>query len=146
MRVVIQRSLHSFVCVNSEIVGSIDKGLTLLVCMEKNDTQRIIEQAAFKILKLRIFPDLSTGRMDNTIKQAEGKILAVSQFTLSWRGQKGNRPSFDESMVPELAESLFNRFCDLLKLEAEVETGQFGTDMKVTIENDGPVTFMLDFN
>jgi D-aminoacyl-tRNA deacylase len=146
MRVVIQRSLHSNVAVGSNIVGRIERGLTLLVCMEKGDTKNIIEKAASKILKLRVFPDSLSGKMDQTVKQIAGEILAISQFTLSWNGQKGNRPSFDGSMPPEQAEAMFNLFCDQLKTEVSVERGQFGADMKVTIENDGPVTFMLDFN
>jgi D-aminoacyl-tRNA deacylase len=110
MRVVIQRSLKSFVKVDDQIVGQIERGLTLLVCIEKDDTDKILKQAADKILKLRIFPDPYTGKMDQNISQAKGQILAISQFTLSWKGQKGNRPSFDGSMDPIMAEKYFQDF------------------------------------
>jgi D-aminoacyl-tRNA deacylase len=145
MRVVIQRSLKSFVEVAGSRVGEIEKGLALLVCMEVGDNDETIKNAALKILKLRVFPNGTSDKMDQTITQVGGKLLVISQFTLSWRGQKGNRPSFDGSMPPETASLLFEQFCNLLSQEVNVQTGEFGASMKVTIENDGPVTFILEF-
>lgn len=145
MKVVIQRSKKSNVIVEEKIVGEIDKGMVLLVCMEKGDGQSNIEKAAKKILGLRIFSD-DQGKMNLSLKQMEGKILAISQFTLSWDGVKGNRPSFDKSMPPNEANELFESFCDLLsKEDVVVEKGVFGASMEVNIQNDGPVTFSLDF-
>ena len=145
MKVVIQRSKKSNVIVEEKIVGEIDKGMVLLVCMEKGDGQSNIEKAAKKILGLRIFSD-DQGKMNLSLKQMEGKILAISQFTLSWDGVKGNRPSFDNSMPPNEANELFESFCDLLsKEDVVVEKGVFGASMEVNIQNDGPVTFSLDF-
>lgn len=143
MRVVIQRSLQSFVKVENQIVGEISKGLVLLICMEKGDGVSQIEKAAQKILNLRCFED--QGKMSHNILQIEGQILAISQFTLSWRGQKGNRPGFENSMAPEEANQLFERLCDLLSKNVKVSRGLFGASMKVEITNDGPVTFCLDF-
>ncbi|MFT6070147.1 MAG: D-tyrosyl-tRNA(Tyr) deacylase [Bacteriovoracaceae bacterium] len=145
MKVVLQRSLHSKVLVDETSVGEIDSGLVLFVCCEKNDTEAIVLKAAEKIKKLRIFTDPETGKMNFDINQAKGSYLVVSQFTLSWEGTKGNRPSFDNSMDPEPAEELFNKFCDCLSRTAKVNTGQFGASMKVCIENDGPVTFSFSF-
>ena len=83
--------------------------------------------------------------MNQDITSSGGEFLAISQFTLSWDGQKGNRPGFAKSMDPETAEKFFSEFCQLLSSTAKVETGRFGAMMKVSIENDGPVTFSLDF-
>ena len=144
MRVVIQRSLQSNVKVNEAVVGEISSGMVLLVCLEEGDSIEKVKKAADKILKLRIFSD-QLGKMNWGIKEAGGEILAISQFTLSWSGEKGNRPSFDKSMEPKAAEKLFNDFCALLRIEVKVETGQFGADMHLSIQNNGPVTFSLEF-
>lgn len=145
MRVVIQRSLRSQVEVSDKIIGQIQKGMVLLVCCEKGDTEDTIKKSAEKISKLRIFSDPQTGKMNQDIIAAGGDFLAISQFTLSWNGEKGNRPSFDNSMEPNRAEELFNLFCELLRKTSRVDTGAFGEMMKVSIENDGPVTFTLNF-
>lgn len=144
MKVVVQRSLHSSVIVNDEVVSTIPRGMVLLICMEKGDSKLSVEKAADKILNLRIFSD-ENGRMNDNISKAGGEILAVSQFTLSWPGKKGNRPSFDNSMDPELANILFEEFCTLLEKDQIVKKGVFGESMQVTISNDGPVTFFLEF-
>ncbi len=144
MKIVVQRSLQSSVTVNNEVVTTIARGMVLLVCMEKSDTDQSVEKAAEKILNLRIFSD-SDGRMNENITKSGGEILAVSQFTLSWPGKKGNRPSFDNSMEPELANNFFEKFCNLLELSTVVKKGIFGANMQVTITNDGPVTFFLEF-
>ena len=145
MRVVIQRTLNSSVVVSGECVAEIKKGLNLLACIEVGDTEKIIKKAAQKILNLRLFADRENGKMDLTVGQVEGEIIAISQFTLSWKGQKGNRPSFDGSMPPETAKSLFTNFCQYLSEDVKVSQGVFGANMLVNIENDGPVTFVLDF-
>ncbi|MCP4911650.1 MAG: D-tyrosyl-tRNA(Tyr) deacylase [Oligoflexia bacterium] len=145
MKIVIQRSKKSNVIVDNKVVGEIERGMVLLVCMEKGDDLSSVEKAAKKILGLRIFSD-EQGKMNLSLKQVEGDVLAISQFTLSWDGVKGNRPSFDRSMPPNEANELFESFCDLLiKQEVKVEKGVFGASMEVNIQNDGPVTFSLDF-
>lgn len=144
MKVVVQRSGVSSVRVNGSIVGEIDHGIVLLVCCEKGDTESTISKACEKILKLRIFED-ENGRMNKDILAADGKILAISQFTLSWDGQKGNRPSFDNSMPPTEAQILFDKLCDILSKEVPVQKGEFGARMEVQITNQGPVTFSLSF-
>ena len=144
MKVVIQRSGASSVCVNQEVVGSIKHGLVLLVCVEKDDLEETMLKAAQKVLNIRMFND-SNQRMNLNINQVDGEILAISQFTLSWQGLKGNRPGFDASMPPEEAQRLFNLFCDELKKSTNVATGVFGAEMDVAISNQGPVTFSLEF-
>ena len=145
MKVVIQRSLNSHVEVLNKIVGKIDKGMVLLVCCEKGDDEDTVRKCAEKIVKLRIFSDPESGKMNQDITSIGGEFLAISQFTLSWDGSKGNRPSFDNSLEPELAQQYFNLFCEYLSQTAKVETGRFGEMMKVKVENDGPVTFSLAF-
>lgn len=146
MRIVIQRVSSSSVIVEDKLIGEIQKGMNLLVCLEKHDSNESLEKAAKKILALRIFEDSDTKKMNKNIIDINGKILAISQFTLSWRGTKGNRPSFDNSMAPEKASDMFDKFCEMLReSNVDVETGSFGSYMAVNIANDGPVTFVLDF-
>lgn len=144
MKVVIQRVKKAKVEVLNQVVGEIDTGLLLLVCMENGDQASSIEKAAKKICNLRIFED-ENGRMNKSILEIQGSVLAISQFTLSWDGSKGNRPSFDLSMEPSQASQMFDSFCLLLKEYTNVETGKFGADMQVSLVNDGPVTFSLAF-
>lgn len=144
MKVVIQRVKNAKVEVSERIVGQVNTGLLLLVCMEQGDETSSIEKAAQKIRNLRIFED-ENGRMNKSILDIKGSILAVSQFTLSWDGRKGNRPSFDLSMEPSKANEMFESFCGTLREEIPVETGEFGADMQVHLVNDGPVTFSLSF-
>lgn len=146
LRIVIQRVSEADVRVKEKIVGKIGPGLVLLVCFEKEDRPEIIEKASQKILKIRCFEDPETGKMNRGILDLEkGQILAISQFTLSWRGEKGNRPGFDQSMPPSPAEDLFESFCLKLSEKVHVEKGVFGEFMEVSIQNHGPVTFCLDF-
>ncbi len=144
MKIVVQRVSSSQVKVHGEIVGSIGKGLNLLVCIEHQDNQETIKKACEKIIALRIFSD-EAGRMNKSIVDIQGSILAISQFTLSWNGKKGNRPSFDGSAKPEVANKLFNEFVQILRNTVPVETGVFGESMAVEITNDGPVTFHIEF-
>ena len=146
MRVVIQRVSGANVRVGDEIVGEIGPGLVLLVCFEKGDLPSILEKASKKILNLRCFEDPNTKKMGKSVSDIEGgSLLAISQFTLCWRGEKGNRPGFDNSMEPEKANEMFEDFCLILKKTVQVEKGVFGEFMDVSIRNQGPVTFCLDF-
>lgn len=146
MRVVVQRSGHSQVLIDDKVVGEITKGIVLLVCVEKGDDELTVQKASDKIASLRIFEEKESGKMSKSLKDFGGEVLAISQFTLSWRGGKGNRPSFDGSMPPVKAEELFNLFCEKMKEKnLRVQGGEFGRLMKVLICNDGPVTFCLDF-
>ena len=144
MKIVVQRSLKSLVKVKDKTVGEISNGLVLLSCLEKNDSKETVKKASEKILKLRIFKD-ENDRMNRSIIDIKGEILNISQFTLSWNGQKGNRPSFDNSMAPDQANELFEFFCSLLEDHVKVQKGVFGEHMDVQIHNDGPVTFFLEF-
>ena len=117
MKIVVQRSGHSKVEVQGKVISEIRSGLVLLVCLEKGDAENALIQAADKVSKMRIFQD-ENGKMNLNISQAGGAVLAISQFTLSWNGQKGNRPSFDLSMSPEEAPKSFDQFCQLLEEEA----------------------------
>ncbi len=145
MKLVVQRVQEATVTVDNEVIGSIGAGLLLLVCFEMDDDDSCIGRAVEKIMKLRIFDDES-GKMNLNIEQIKGEILSVSQFTLSWDGSGGHRPSFERSMIPQEARlkyALFNR--DLRAHGAIVKEGTFGAFMKVQLVNDGPVTFILNF-
>jgi D-tyrosyl-tRNA(Tyr) deacylase len=132
--------------VNSSTVGEISKGFLIYVCFVKGDTNKQISDSIKKIINLRIFEDKNR-KMNNNIVQANGKILSISQFTLSWNGSKGNRPSFDQSMPPLEAQVMYNKFnLDLEHSGINIQTGIFGADMKVHSINDGPVTINLEFN
>lgn len=145
MKLVAQRVLKAQVESQANVCGSIGRGILLYVCLERGDAQSALEQAARKVSKLRIFED-DKGKMNLNIGQIKGKILSVSQFTLSWSGQKGNRPSFEESMPPKEAKPMWELFNQKMREAGlQVETGLFGADMKVASVNDGPVTFHLSF-
>jgi D-tyrosyl-tRNA(Tyr) deacylase len=145
MRVLIQRVNWATVIVNQEVHSKINKGLLLFVCFEKHDDQSVLEQAVKKIINLRIFED-EAGKMNQNILQVKYQILSVSQFTLSWRGTKGNRPSFENSLHPSSAKLLYHQFNHKLQeMKVDTKAGIFAADMKVELQNDGPVTFMLDF-
>ncbi len=145
MKIVIQRVKKAAVFVEEQEVSSIGSGALLFVCMEKNDEGVDLLRVAEKLKNLRIFEEPETGKMNQSLLQVEGEFLCVSQFTLSWNGHKGNRPSFDQSMTPEKAQLMFNRFCDLLEELVPVKRGVFGAKMDVELINDGPVTFSLNF-
>lgn len=145
MKVVIQRVLEASVQVEQEIIGEIKNGLLLYVCFETNDSESTIDKAVTKISKLRIFED-ENQKMNFDIKQCSYAILSISQFTLSWNGSGGHRPSFEGSMEPNKARlyySLFNK--KLRETGIKVEEGKFGANMEVSSKNDGPVTFFLEF-
>lgn len=145
MKIVVQRVQEASVTVENEVIGAIKNGLLLLVCFEQGDNDDSLHKAVDKISKLRIFDD-ADGKMNLDIGQAKGEILSVSQFTLSWDGTGGHRPSFEKSMQPQEARlkyALFNR--ELRSRGFTVKEGQFGAFMKVALVNDGPVTFILQF-
>ncbi len=144
MRVLVQRSLESSVSVNAKIVGHIDKGLVLFVGFTHNDTIEDIKYLVRKILNLRIFDD-TNGVMNKSVIDTCGSILSVSQFTLYASTKKGNRPSYIEALNGNEAIKLYDLFNqELRKNNINVETGIFGSDMKVSITNDGPITILLE--
>ncbi|MBT4791841.1 MAG: D-tyrosyl-tRNA(Tyr) deacylase [Halobacteriovoraceae bacterium] len=145
MRVLVQRVKSAKVLIDSQVKGEIGIGYLLYVCLEQTDTILKIDQAITKIVNLRIFED-EQNKMNQNISQVKGQILSISQFTLSWDGKKGHRPSFDKSMAPNDAKILYKHFND--KLSAcgiTVEKGIFGAQMEVSSINDGPVSFIIDF-
>ena len=143
MRVVVQRSLASNVTIDSKIVGSIKSGLVLLVGFTPGDTEKEIDYMVKKVLNLRIFDD-ENGVMNKSILDVGGEILSISQFTLYGNAEKGNRPSYIDAMKGEEATVLYDLFNNKLREHIKVETGQFGADMLVNINNNGPVTILLE--
>jgi D-aminoacyl-tRNA deacylase len=144
MRCVIQRVRSASVRVGDELVSAIGPGMLLLAGVERGDSEEAIRAAAKKIRELRIFSD-EEGKMNRDVSEAGGAILAVSQFTLSGSIEKGRRPSFDRAEEPERARVLFDLFAsELAATGVEVRTGRFRAMMVVALENDGPVTFVLE--
>lgn len=144
MKIVVQRVSQASVKVSGEIVGEISQGLLLLVGIEENDEKEDAEWLSKKILDLRIFSD-EEGKMNRSVKDINGEILCVSQFTLIADYKKGNRPSFIKAAKPEKAVPLFEYFKGLIKSSGlKTESGIFGADMKVCLLNDGPVTIVMD--
>jgi len=143
MKVLVQRSLESSVSVDNKVVGSIDKGLVLLVGFTHTDTSEDIDYLVKKVVNLRIFDD-ENGVMNKSILDSCGSILSISQFTLYADTKKGNRPSYINAMGGENATKLYDEFNQKLSEYVKVEKGVFGADMKVSITNDGPVTIILE--
>lgn len=145
MRVVIQRVRSSQVLVEGQVIGRIGRGLNLLVGITETDTTAELDWMVRKCLELRLFPDGDGGRFDQSVQEIGGELLVVSQFTLYGDCRKGRRPSFDLAATPFQAEALYNQFVTKLRSSGlRIETGQFGAMMQVTIENDGPVTILLE--
>lgn len=143
MKVIIQRSLSSSVSVNNKIIGKIDKGYVVLVGFTDGDNKDIINKMVNKIINLRIFSD-SNDKLNLSLKDINGSILSISQFTL-YAKLNGRRPSFTKALNYKEASELYDYFNHKLKLEGiEVQTGEFGADMKVSLTNDGPVTIIID--
>ncbi len=145
MRVVIQRVTFAKVEVEKKVVGEIEKGMMILVGFENEDTNEDLTWMANKITALRIFDD-EQGVMNKSIIDADGDILCISQFTLHALTKKGNRPSYIKAAKGEIAEPLYQDFCNKLKnnLNKGIQKGIFGADMKVSLLNDGPVTICID--
>ncbi len=144
MRLLIQRVSKGSVAINGETVGRTDKGLVVLVGVTHTDTVADAEYLANKCVNLRIFTD-ENDKMNLSLLDIKGGMLAISQFTLYGDCVKGRRPGFDLAAKPELAEPLYEKFVELVRNQGiHVETGEFGADMKVEIHNDGPVTFLLE--
>lgn len=144
MKVVIQRVSSASVSVNSKVIGTIEKGYLLLIGISSNDTKSDAEWLVKKIVNLRIFND-SEDKMNLSIKDINGGCLCISQFTLHAKTKKGNRPSFIHAAKPTIAIPLYEYFIEQMKEEIEnIETGEFGADMQVSLVNDGPVTIVID--
>ena len=143
MRVVLQRSKKSKVTINNKVNGSIDHGYVLLVGFTNGDNEQTIDKMINKIVNLRVFED-ENEKMNLSILDTKGSILSISQFTLYANAKEGRRPSFTEALNPNDATKLYDLFNEKLSKYLQVETGIFGSDMKVEIYNDGPVTIILD--
>lgn len=144
MRVILQRVNEASVTVDGKVIGAIRNGLLILAGFGKDDTEENIEAMTNKILKLRVFSD-ENDKINLSVTDIGGELLAVSQFTLYWNCRKGTRPSFDGAMEPKRAEELYNIFVEKLRQSGlKTETGSFGADMKVSLINDGPVTVELE--
>lgn len=144
MKAIIQRVHSAHVEVDSEVVGKISKGYLIYICFESGDDKNQLQELTEKIHKLRIFED-DKGKMNLSLSQVKGQILSISQFTLSWDGKKGHRPSFDKSMPPTDAKIYYKLFNDSLRSYGhDVQMGKFGAEMQVFSQNDGPVTFILN--
>ena len=145
MRVVIQRVQRCSVEVEDKIIGEIGKGLAILLGIEEADTQEDIDWLCGKISRLRIFDD-ENGVMNLDIQQAGGRAIVISQFTLFASTKKGNRPSYIRSAGEAISRPMYEKFLATLSavLGAEVEHGEFGADMQVSLVNDGPVTICID--
>lgn len=144
MRVLVQRSLNSNVSVDNKIVGKINNGLVLLVGFTDEDNIEDIKYLVKKVINLRIFDD-ENGVMNKSVLDVKGEILSISQFTLYADTKKGNRPSYINALNGQEATKLYDLFNEELRNnDIKVETGIFGSDMKVNILNDGPVTILLE--
>lgn len=145
MKVVVQRVNRAQVTVENKITGSIGRGLLLLVGVHEDDDVKILNWVCNKILKLRIFED-DQGKMNESVRDIEGEILVVSQFTLYGDVEKGNRPSFVKAAKPEKAERIYEQMIEILEknLDTTVQSGIFGAMMDVKLTNSGPVTIIVE--
>ncbi len=145
MRVVIQRVSEASVKIDNQIHGQIAQGLMILLGIETEDNQEDIDWLIKKILNLRIFDD-KDGIMNLSLKDIDGEILLISQFTLHASTKKGNRPSYIKAAKPEISIPLYEKFIEQIEvaLGKKISTGIFGADMKVALINDGPVTIIMD--
>lgn len=144
MRAVVQRVAHASVAVDGTVLGKIGKGFMILLGVSDEDTEQVADRMADKICKLRIFVD-ENGKTNLSLADVGGELLVISQFTLYADCRKGNRPSFTKAGAPDRANELYEYFMKRCKQYVDVvERGQFGADMKVELQNDGPFTLMLD--
>lgn len=144
MRLVIQRVKNASVDVNGKTVGSIEKGFLVLIGITHIDTKEVADYLVKKVCSLRVFED-ENGKMNLGLKEVEGELLIISQFTLYADCTKGNRPSFIDAAKPEFANELYEYFCNKCEQNnIKVKKGIFGAEMEVTLLNDGPVTIILE--
>ena len=143
MKLVVQRVKKASVTVDDKVVGNINSGLLILVGFTYNDSEETISKMVNKVINLRIFDD-ENGVMNKSLLDVGGSILSVSQFTLYADTKKGRRPSYVNALNGEEAVKLYEKFNELLRKEVNVETGIFGADMLVSLENDGPVTIIME--
>ena len=143
MIALLQRVTQASVSVEGQEIGRIQKGLMVLVCAERDDTEKEAQALLTKLLTYRVFSD-AAGKMNPNLEQADGALLLVPQFTLAADTRSGTRPSFTPAAPPDVAKKLFDYFVASARdAHAIVETGRFGADMQVSLTNDGPVTFWL---
>ncbi len=144
MKALLQRVSSAKVEVDADTVGAIDRGLLVLLGLDKGDDEAAASRLLDKLLAYRVFPD-DAGRMNCSVADVGGGVLLVSQFTLSADTRKGLRPSFSSAMPPVEAEALYGRMLEMLReRHSNVAAGRFGADMQVSLTNDGPVTFLLE--
>lgn len=144
MRAVVQRVKYASVKVDEKIIGKIDKGYLVLLGIEENDDEKDLDYICDKCINLRIFED-EDGKMNKSITDVEGSLLAISQFTLYGDARKGRRPSFITAAQPPKAIPLYEKFIEKVqKAGINTQCGEFGADMQVELLNDGPVTILLD--
>ena len=144
MKLVVQRVLQAEVQVDGQSIGKINRGLLVFVGVGKEDTKEIADKYLKKLLGLRIFED-ENGKTNLSLKDVDGEVLLVSQFTLYANCKKGNRPSFIEAGKPDMANEMYEYIIEKCRESVdEVQTGEFGADMKVQLLNDGPFTILLD--
>ena len=144
MRAVVQKVSSSKVTVDGETIGKIDQGLMVLLGVTHDDTSKDVDYMVDKVTNLRIFED-EEGKMNLSLKDIGGDVLAVSQFTLYGDARRGRRPSFSDAARPEVANPLYEEFIEKVKTQGiNVETGKFGAHMMVDLTNDGPVTILLE--
>ena len=144
MKLVVQRVKYASVKVNGEVIGKINQGFMVLLGVTHTDTKEIADYLVDKVLKLRVFDD-ENDKMNYNLEKIGGELLIISQFTLYADTTGGNRPAFINAAKPEVAEPLYEYFCEECKKKGvHVETGKFGADMKVELLNDGPVTIILE--
>lgn len=140
----IQRVSQARVDVNNQTIGQIEQGILLLLGVQKNDDAENVEKLVTKVINCRLFSD-ENGKMNLNLKQVDGKLMVISQFTLAADTKKGNRPGFSNAGEPTMSKGLYEDFIRLAREQGvDVETGEFGADMQVTSCNDGPVTFWLE--
>lgn len=143
MKFVIQKVAHASVTVDRQVIGQIGRGFLVLIGVAEDDTKEIADKLIKKLLNLRIFED-SEGKTNLSLRDVQGSLLLISQFTLYADCKKGNRPSFTKAGNPTLANELYEYVIEKCRAEFPVETGSFGADMKVELLNDGPFTIILD--